>query len=79
MKSIGESTDSWFKCGCKEGGKPLEWRITSHDEKGITEKPDNVILQHECANVIIWRQFKSIKRFYMNKKALSEAVDKPLA
>lgn len=71
MKNVfASSTDTWFKCGCQSGGKPVEWRITARDEKGVMERPADTVVDHNCSSIIAFRQYKGIRRFYLNKKAV---------
>lgn len=60
-------SDIFFKCHCRE------WRICEQlgDTKGITEQPEDTVIDHECEQIIVYRNYRSLPRHFKNKKAKS--------
>lgn len=53
-----ENKDIYFSCGCRE------WTISPTDEKGVTEQPENTVIDHQCGKVIVYRTSMAVKRFF---------------
>lgn len=58
---IDDSKLTRLNCGC------ADWIIFPNDEKGVKEKPEDTVVDHDCSRITVFRSFLSVKRFFLTK------------